>query len=631
MSGSLIGIALTGLNTAQGGLVTTGHNISNVNTPGYSRQQVLQATNLSQYTGAGYFGRGANIEDVRRAYDEFLAVQGRTAQASAAHWGAALSQMQSIDGLLADAAVGLNPALAEFFRAVHDVATNPSDAAARQSMLSGSQALVGRVGDLDDQLGALRRSTDQRIESAVSSVNSLAARLAELNERIGLASAGGIHAPNDLLDQRDALLADLNKLVRANAVQQSDGSVSIFLATGQALVVGTRAVALTAARDSLDPEKLAIGVRTGSSLMAFRAADLEGGELGGLLAFRDGALESARNAIGRIAMVLAENFNQQHKLGLDRAGQYGGDYFVAGAPQTNASTGNSGSALLSAAVADYSALTESNYRVQYDGSSWNVTRLSDLNVQSFAALPQTVDGVTISVASGAAAAGDSFLVLPTRRGAANFAALLTSPDRIAAAAPIRTAASGSNRGSGTVSAGRANGPGANPNLQQTVTVTFTGPGTFDVSGTGTGGPSGVVYTPGASITYNGWTIEINGTPAAGDTFTVASNTGGSGDSRNALLLANLQTGALVEGGLTLAESYGRLVAEVGNSTHEAEISVGAQQRFLKEAQARQQAVSGVNLDEEAANLLRYQQAYQAAGKLVSIANLLFDTLLGLRS
>jgi flagellar hook-associated protein 1 FlgK len=636
MSGSLVGIALTGLNSAQGGLVTTGHNISNVNTPGYSRQQAVQATNLAQGSGSGYFGRGSNIEDVRRSYDEFLTMQTRSAQASAAHWDTALSQLQPVDSLLADDAVGLNSVLAGFFGGVQAVAVNPSDVAARQSMLSAGQSLAGRVRDLSDHLDVLRSNTDQQIESTVTSVNSLASRIAELNDRIALASgigtAGGIiHAPNDLLDQRDSLLSDLNKLVRANSVEQDDGTLNVFLATGQALVVGTLANTLKTASDSLDPEKLAVGVKTGNQLLTFRTADLEGGALGGLVAFREGTLDTARNALGRIAMVLANSFNQQNKLGLDRTGQYGGDFFAAGSPQVNTATTNSGSAQLSAAVADYSALTTSNYRVQYDGSNWNVTRLSDANVTSFATLPQTVDGVTISVASGAAAAGDSFLVLPTRNGAAGFAALLTNPDRIAAAAPIRTAASGTNTGSATVSAGQANGPVANANLQQNVTITFTGPGTFDVSGTGTGNPAGVSYTPGAPITYNGWTIMIDGTPASGDTFTVSANTGGTGDSRNALLLANLQTGTLVEGNATLDQAYGRLVSEVGNATHEADISATAQKRLLTEVQARQQSVSGVNLDEEAANLLRYQQAYQAAGKLVSIANVLFDTLLNLRN
>jgi flagellar hook-associated protein 1 FlgK len=627
MSGSLVSIALSGLNVAQGGLVTTGHNIANVNTPGYSRQQIVQAQSLPQASGAGFFGSGANIQTVRRAYDEFLSTQALSAQASASHWGAALSQLQDVDGLLADPGVGVTPALNNLFAALNAVAANPSDAASRQSLLSASQAAAGRVQGLDAQLQRLGNANEQRISGTVSSINTLGAQIAQLNDRIALAAGSASQPPNDLLDQRDALVTDLNKLVRANVVTQSDGMLNVFLGNGQALVVGARAYSLGTAPDSLDPSRLAVGLQSGGTLLQFGPQGLDGGELGGLLAFREGTLNPARNALGRIAMVLAAAFNTQHKLGVDRAGQFGADVFTVGSPQANAASANTGTAQLAATVANAGALTDSDYRVAWDGANWNVTRLSDNTLQTFAALPQTIDGVAISVASGVAASGDSFLVLPTRNGAAGFRALLTRPDQIAAAAPMRTAAGSANAGTGSISAGQVVGPTVNANLQQTVTLSFTAPGTFDVSGTGTGNPSGVAYVAGAPISYNGWTLSISGTPAAGDTFTISANTNGSGDSRNATLLAALQSSALVGGNATLGDAYGQLTASVGNATHEADLSNTAQSKLMQETQARQAGVAGVNLDEEAANLLRYQQAYQAAGKLVSVANLLFDTLL----
>jgi flagellar hook-associated protein 1 FlgK len=629
VSGSLLGIALSGLNGAQGGLVTTGHNIANVNTPGYSRQQTVQASNLPQSSGAGFFGRGVSIETVRRAYDEFLNVQGLSIQASASHWNATLSQLQGMDQLLSDTDVGVTGALNDLFKAVNVVGANPADAVARQSMLSALQEVAGRVQDLDARLQSQGDANERRIASTVAAVNVLGAQIAQLNDRIALASGSTGQPPNDLFDNRDALVADLNKLVRANVVTQSDGSLNVFLGNGQALVVGTRAYALDTAPDAFDATRLSVGLRSGGTLLGFRPQDLEGGELGGLLAFRENTLNPARNALGRIAMVLAANFNQQHKLGVDRNGQFGADVFAAGLPQANAASTNTGTAQLAATVTNYAALTDSDYRVQWDGTNWNVTRLADNSLQSFATLPQTVDGVAISLASGAVATGDTFLVLPTRGGAAGFAALLARTDQIAAAAPMRTSAGGGNTGSGSISAGLVVGPAANANLQQTVTITFTAAGTFDVSGFGTGTPSGVPYTPGAPISYNGWTIRISGAPAAGDTFTIAANTSGSGDNRNAALLAGLQTGTLVGNSATLGEAYGQLLARVGNAAHEADLSAGAQARLLEETQARQASVSGVNLDEEAANLLRYQQAYQAAGKLISVASQLFDALLQL--
>lgn len=627
MSGSLLGIALTGLNSAQGGLVTTGHNIANVNTPGYSRQKAVQSPNPPQASGAGFFGTGSNVQTVLRAYDEFLAAQSLSMQAGASHWNTVLAQLQDVDQLLADGAVGVSPALGDLFEAVNGVAANPGDAASRRDLLAATQAVAGRIQDLDGRLQQLGAANDRRIAGAVSAINAIGAQIANLNERIALAAGGTGQPPNDLLDHRDALLADLNKLSRASVVSRADGGMDVFLGNGQALVVGGRAYSLTTSTDALDPTHISVGLQSGAAQIGFRAQDLEGGELGGLLAFRDGTLDSARSALGRIAMVLAAGFNEQHRLGLDRSGQFGGDVFAAGVPQVNAAAYNTGSAQLAAAMTDPAALTDSDYRAQWDGANWSVTRAADGVVQSFATLPQTVDGIAISLASGTASPGDTFLILPTRGGAGAFSALLRNPDQIAAMAPIRTSAAGGNAGSGAISAGTANGPAPNANLQQTVTITFTSPSTYDVNGTGTGNPSGLAYVPGAAISYNGWTVEIDGAPAAGDSFTIAANTFGSGDSRNASLLANLQMQPLVGGSSTLAGALGELVARVGNATHEAEMSAVARTRLQEEAQARQAGVSGVNLDEEAANLLRYQQAYQAAGKLVAVASQLFDTLL----
>ncbi|MGQ0509161.1 MAG: flagellar hook-associated protein FlgK [Betaproteobacteria bacterium] len=627
MSGSLLGIALTGLNSAQGGLVTTGHNIANVHTPGYSRQKAVQTQNPPQATGAGFFGTGSNIQTVLRAYDEFLAAQGLSMQAGASHWSTALAQLQDVDQLLADGDVGVLPALNGLFAAANGLGANPGDAASRGGMLSAIHAVAARLRDLDGSLQRLGAANDQRITGAVATINAISAQIASLNERITLAGGGTGQPPNDLLDHRDALVADLNRMARASVVEKSDGGMDVFLGNGQALVVGGRAYVLDVRADPLDPAHLSIGLRSGATQVGFRPRDLEGGELGGLLAFREGTLDPARNALGRIAIVLAAEFNGQHRLGVDRSGQPGGDVFVAGASQCNASANNAGSAQMAASLIDVAALTDSDYRVQWDGVAWQVTRLADGAVQGFATLPQTVDGIAISVTSGAPATGDAFLVLPTRNGAAGFAALLRSADQIAAAAPIRTSAAAGNAGTGAISSETVVGPTVDPNLQQAVTISFTGPGTYSVTGTGTGNPTGLPYTPGAAISFNGWTIEIDGAPAAGDSFTVAANAGGSGDSRNASLLADLQALALVGGRSTLAGAFGELLARVGTATQEAGLSAAAQTRLLEESQARQASVSGVNLDEEAANLLRYQQAYQAAGKLVAVAGQLFETLL----
>jgi flagellar hook-associated protein 1 FlgK len=631
MADPILRTGLSGLAAAQLGLATTSHNISNVNTPGYSRQSTVQGTQIPQFTGAGFIGRGTNVVTVQRSYSSFMEMQTRDATAQQAHADTYLNLARGIDNLLADPAAGLSPAIDDFFHGVNEVAAHPGDTAARQSMLSSANALASRFKLLDAQMASARVDVNRRLESALSETNSIAAQIADLNDRIVLARGiGNQDEPNDLLDQRDALVRDLNKLVRATVVAQADGSYNVFLGSGQALVVGNTVSQLAALADSANPQDLQVGIVTASGTMRLRATDLAGGEVGGLLAFRTETLDAAHNALGRVALGLAQNFNNQHRLGQDLQGALGQAFFALGVPQVMPNSTNTGGATLSASIASYSALTTSDYRVSFAGGNYTITRLSDGVAQTFATLPQTVDGVTFSIA-GAPAANDSFLVQPTRTGARDLAVLITDTNRIAAAAPIRTGSATANVGSATISAGSVNAPPPpNANLTQTVTITFTGPGTYNVSGTGTGNPTGLAYTSGAAITYNGWTVSIQGTPAAGDVFTVSANLNGTGDNRNALALAGVQTANVLAGGSTTVQgAYAQLVASVGNKTREVEVTREAQTKLLDETIAARESLSGVNLDEEAANLLRYQQAYQAAAKVIAIAGTLFDAILEL--
>lgn len=631
MANSIFGIAASGLNAAQSGLLTTSHNIANVNTPGFSRQEIVQTTPVPQYSGSGFAGAGVAVTTVRRVYSEFLELQVRDTGSQAAAADTLVAQLRSLDDLLGDPSGGLAPAMQGFFDGVNQVASYPADAAARQALVSGAEALAARFVDLDARFAALRDGANQQLEGAVATINAYASRLADLNRQIMGASGQGAQAqsPNDLLDQRDTLLRDLGSQIGISGVIQSDGSLNIFLSNGQALVVGGTAYRLSARPDPESPQDLAVGIRTGSGVVLMRASDLRDGQLGGLLEFRDRDLTAARNALGRIALTLAAQFNDQHQLGQDLSGALGGQFFAAGAPAVASRSTNTGSAQLSASVASTAALTTSGYRVAWDGANWEVARLADGATQSFATLPQVVDGVTIALASGAPAAGDSFRIEPTAAGAANFAVLVHDVNRIAAAAPMRTASSAANTGSGAVSAGSVNAPPPpDVNLRQTVTITFTSAGTFDVAGTGTGNPSGLAYTPGATISYNGWSIAISGAPAASDTFTVSANAGGVADNRNLLRLTALQTQRSLEGGTaSYSDAYSLLTSQIGNRTRGAQVSAEGLTRLADQASAAQQSVSGVNLDEEAANLLRYQQAYQASGKALAIASQLFDTLL----
>lgn len=626
---SLIGAGMSGLKAASTALSTTSHNISNVNTAGFSRQRTIQGTSTPQFTGAGYVGQGADVNTIERAYNRFLDLQAREAQSQASHFDSLSRQLANVDQIFSDQSAGLSPALDDFFKSIGTVSANPADAAARQTMVSGAEVLVARFRDMSSQLEALRSGVNEQVTLSVAAVNFAATQIADLNDKISLSTGAGAQAPNDLLDRRDVLLRDLAKEVRVATVAGTNGAINVFLSNGQPLVLDARSFGLSAKADPADASNLMVGLTSGTNFRAFEDATVTGGVLGGALTFRGQTLNTAQNALGRIAGALASAFNAQHATGQDRSGAMGSAFFAFDGPLAQSDARNSGNGVLAAGITDYQAVSTSDYRVNYDGTNYIVTRLSDNNQQSFAGLPQTIDGFSLSLASGTPVAGDNFRIMPTRAAAAGIRSLISDPARIAAALPVRSTVNSANLGNGSL---RVNGvtPPAGTNLTQAVTITFSSATTFNVSGTGTGNPSGLTYAPGMTLSYNGWSAQLQGTMAAGDGFSVGVNTNGAGDNGNLLALARLNTEPLLGGGsLSVGEAYAQAVSDAGNQSRAANTGAKAQGAVLSQANGAQQSVSGVNLDEEAGNLLRYQQAYQAAGRVISTANTLFDEILRL--
>lgn len=629
MSGSIFSIGVSGLNAAQAGLVTTSQNISNASTDGFTRQTVVQASRNPQATGSGFFGQGVEVDTVKRMYSQFLSSQVLSAETQASSLDAFLAQAKQIDNVLADPSSGLSPALQSFFSGVQDVAANPSSVPSRQSMISLGEALVSRFQAIDTRFSEIRTGVNREVGDVVGRINTVASEIAALNRQIVSSQNSEAKPANDLLDQRDQLVSDLNKLVRVNVISQSDGSYNVFIGTGQSLVIGSSALTMTSRTSVEDPTAVEIGYLVGSTTVVLQSDTLQGGELGGLLTFLNDTLTPAQNEFGRVATVLTQTFNDQHRLGQDLNGALGGDFFDPPQATVVGRTSNTGNGVVTATLANVGQLTGSDYRVTYTGANYIVTRLSDDTQQTFATLPQTIDGVTIALASGAPATGDGFLVQPTRFAARDIGLAISDTSQIAAAAPIRTLATVANVGNAKISAGVVSSV-ANLPLPGNVTLTYDRAGNqFTVAGAvPAAGP--FAYTAGAAITFNGMTVSITGTPADGDTFTIANNTSGVADNRNALLLAQLQSAQTVANGTASYQSaYSQVVSRVGNDTREAQTQSNAQDALVKQTREAQQSFSGVNLDEEAANLIRYQQAYQASGKVLQVATTLFDTLLQL--
>ncbi|MDP1558078.1 MAG: flagellar hook-associated protein FlgK [Nitrosomonas sp.] len=639
MGNSILGIGISGLNSAQSNLLTAGHNITNVDTPGYNRQKVIQSANTPQSTSGGYIGSGVHVSTIQRVYNQFLVSQSLQAQTKSSQLDSYFSEIAQINNLLGDSSAGLSPALQSFFSSVQDVATNPASVPSRQALLSNSQALVTRLQVMDQRLSESREGINAQIETGIGEINAIAQQIAELNYNITLseAQAGG-HPANDLLDQREALTTQLGKLVNTSVIRQNDGTFNVFIGTGQPLVVGSQTMTLKAVSSPEDPAKITVGFTSGNNTVLIPEKQLQdGGSLGGLLAFRSKTLDSAQNALGRLAIGLAQNFNDQHNLGQDLNGNLGGNFFTVPSPKVISVLGNNPASNITTSMSDINALTTSDYKFTFDGTNYTLTRLSDNTSNSTVALPSgatplTLDGIRISGA--VINANESFIIQPTRNGAKNIAVAITETAKIAAAAPIRTTEALTNTGSGTISAGSVNPLPVDPDLQQLVTITFHSPldGQFDVTGGGAGLPAlNQVFTQGADISFHGFTVQINGNPAAGDIFTIGPNNNGNSDNRNALLLGGLQTKNLLIGSTaTFQSTYAQLVSEIGNKTRELEVTSKAQKNLLAQTNQSLQSLSGVNLDEEAANLLRYQQAYQASSKIIEISSKLFDSLINMR-
>jgi flagellar hook-associated protein 1 FlgK len=639
----ILSIGVSGLNAAQAGLLTTSHNIANASTPGYSRQQIVQSPNISVRTGAGYLGQGTHVETVRRSYDELLGRQVMGAEAGAAEMDSYLSQIRQIDNMLADPDAGLSPVLSTFFKGVQNVAANPTSMSARQTMLSASQALSARFQAIDERMQEVGEGVNSQVTTQITQINGYSAQLADMNQQILLArSSGSTQEPNDLLDQRNQLLKDLNKLVRVSTTSQGDGSVNVFIGAGQPLVVGSQTFQLSAVQAPDQAERITAGfIGPGGASIVMPESQISGGSLGGVLRFRSETLDQSRNALGRIAATLAQNVNDQHRLGQDLSGAMGQSLFTVVPPSVTAHSSNAGSGLPTVALdgTSIAELTTSNYVLGFVGGNYQLTRLSDNVVRTYATLPRTVDGFSISAGAWLPAANDTVLIRPTGDAAHGLSVAIQDVRALAAAVPVRSSAALGNKGLASIEPGTVDGPPpANVNLQHKVTISFTSATTFDVLDV-TAPPStlatSVAYVAGANISYNGWTTQIRGTPATNDVFTVESNVNGVGDSRNAALIGELQTRNTMNassGGsasATYLGSYAQLVSVIGSKSNEVAAIGATQQGLADQSTAALQSLAGVNLDEEAANLLRYQQAYQAASKVLEIAGRLFDEVLSL--
>ncbi|MES9940563.1 MAG: flagellar hook-associated protein FlgK [Candidatus Thiodiazotropha sp. 6PLUC2] len=647
---SLQSIGVSGLVATRLALDTTGHNIANVNTDGYSRQRIDFATRLPFQSAVGYIGSGVQASEVQRQYDSFIAGQMRASASVASELQAYFNGAKQLDDIVANADSGLQPVIQNFFDAMQGMADDPSSISARQLVLTEAETMADRFHYFDQQFESMRNQMNNQIGFNIGEINRIAQGIAEINEDIKIAYGS---TPNDLMDKRDQLVNELSELVDIQVLQQSDGAYNIFIGKGQPLVMDTDAATLGTQPSTMDPSHLEItfNYTFGSQVVTDQ---MSGGEIGGMLRFRDEILDPTHDRVGLVALGIADQINAQNQLGLDLQGIVGSSMFNLGSVDVYPRPGNGSS--ITASFNDIGNLTGDTYEISYDGADFTLLNMNSGATQVLAAGLNTVDGVDITINAAGALAGDTFIIQPTRNAASSFNLLFEDVQRLAAAGPVRVApavdANGNPLNTGTASmtqptnSSMAGLPLAGGTIQLV----------YDDQGAATSGfevyyPGSVpgvdpfddfitydnlnsatiagTQVPGATFaTLGGISFTIAGVPGDGDTFIIGNNTNGTSDNRNALRLENIQNQNVLLGGTsTIDESYVQMVSDVGSKTRHAELNLSAQESLLERTKEAMAEVSGVNLDEEAAKLIQFQQAYQASAQVISVASTLFDTLL----
>lgn len=676
---SLISIGLSGLTASSAAINTIGNNTANVDTTGYSRQQTMTVASASQSIGSGFIGTGTTLSDVRRIYNSYLDSQLQSSTALNSDATAFLGQASATDTLLSDSSTGISTVLATFFTQLQGVSTTATDSSARSQFLTTATALSARFNSTSAQLTAQNASINSQLTTLTGQVNTLSSSIASLNQQITQASAGG-STPNSLLDARNESVRQLNQLVGAKVVD-NNGSYDVYIGTGQSLVSGTTANSLSAVPGTSDPSQYSLKVNY-SQTSSDVTSVVTGGAIGGLLRYRSDVLAPAINELGRVAMVVSDQVNSQLNQGIDSNGNFGTNLFnsINAADQINqrslASSGNSaGSGNLDVTIADTGKLTASDYQVTFTSSTgYNVKRLPDgSSVGSYdlsTTPPPVIGGFSLSLNGGGVSTGDSFKLTPTRNAAAGLATVMSDAKTIAAAAPLTATASANNLGSGTITQpvlttsldiyNSTTSTDLRTALKDSTPVKLVfgavsggaqsyrlldakGQPVLDASGTAVTGSIvpgqsntrslsvGYTDSSGAAQAYK-FEMTVAGSPSANDAYSISLTGAGSADNRNALAALALQTKQTVDvssanNGMSLSGAYGKLVVNVGAQASQAKSDSSATTAVLTQAKSARDGVSGVSLDEEAANLIKYQQYYTASSQIIKAAQSIFSTLI----
>lgn len=672
---SLINIGMSGLGAAQSGMYTLGNNIANADVESYSRQQNVQKTKGGQQVGQVFIGSGTTLADVRRVYNAFLENQLRSTTSLSSDATSYLNQITPLDTALSSSDTGITAALKSFFSAMQDAAAKPSEDASRQLLLTSAQSLAKRFNTLSAQLNQQNSNINANMASIADKVNALTQSIADLNGQISKMTAVN-GQPNDLLDQRDGAVRELSALIGADVVEQKNGNYDIYLKNGQALVLGNTTQTIGVQPSATDPTRMSLILNRGSTKMDITSTTT-GGELGGLIRYRKDTLDPALNELGRVALVVADAINSQLAQGIDKNGDFGATLFgdinsaAAISQRSVAKTGNSaGSGNLDVTIKDTGKLSTSDYQVTFTSATgYSVRKLPEgTDMGSFDLTdtpPPVIDGFTLSLNGGGLSAGDSFKITPTRNAGAGIDTVLTDPKRLALASPLTATSGSGNKGTGVITQPTLTSEmdiydAAQRSQLQTglkystpVKLVF-GDDTsspqaykmYDAKGTEIGSGTivpgqenklqlSVPMVDGSGNSLGGnftFEMSVSGAPKNGDSYTVALSGAGSADNRNALSVIDLQTKSTVEvgangKGISFTDAYAKLVSNVGGKAGQAQMDSDATTALHASAVESRNGLSGVSIDEETGNLVKFQQYYTASSQIIKAAQETFATLI----
>ena len=676
---SLINIGMSGLNASQAALATVGNNIANANAAGYSRQQLIQTSAGSQQVGGVFIGTGTTLADVRRVYNAYIDAQLQTTTSLNGDAQAYLDQIGAVDKLLSDKNTGVSAALGSFFASLQTAAGAPGDMSARQLLLTNAQTLSNRFNAISSQLTQQNDGINSQLTTLASMVNQHTATIASLNQQITQASTSG-STPNNLLDARNEAVRSLNELVGVK-VQEHDGVYDISLGTGQTLVTGNTSNTLSAVPGKTDKSQYSLQIDYPQSSIEVTSV-VTGGKMGGLIRYRNDVLAPAINDLGRTALVVSDAFNKQLGQGLDANGEFGSSLFnninspQAISQRSLATTGNSaGSGNLDVTIGDSSALTAYDYQVTFTSDkNYSVKRSDGTTLGPFDVTktpPDMIDGFTLKLNGGGLSAGDSFKVSPTRSGASDLSVQLKDPNKLAFAGPLLADKGSSNSGTGALSSPNLSsmldiyGGAELGQLQSQIEGAMPVRIAFDEAKDGTQtyrvlneagaeiGKGSIVPGQDNKLTINvpvldaagnpvknadgtaktvGFNTTVSGSPGKGDSFDIKFNQDGKADNRNANEMLALQTKATVgvgggNAGVSMGRAYSQLVSTVGGKASQASVDGTANNAALAYAKSSRSSVSQVNLDEEASDLIKFQQYYTASSQIIKVAQDTFSTLI----